>query len=121
MKLGFSLKDYYELNGEDSKFGYVDVGVLFTVPFAAAGSGTLHGGVNFLGLGDATKAFNADSDGDARVQVIASVGIGVHVLTHAAARIARIWRSDQIANGSTRSPDTSAKYPYGVMGGDGPR
>ena len=34
VKLGFSLKDYYELNGEDQKFGYVVGGVLFTVPFA---------------------------------------------------------------------------------------
>ena len=34
VKLGFSLKDYYELSGEDEKFGYVVGGVLFTVPFA---------------------------------------------------------------------------------------
>ena len=41
-------------------FGYVDVGVFFTVPFTRAdqfGSWNIHGGVNFLGLGDTTKAF----------------------------------------------------------------
>ena len=36
IKLGLSLKDYYEhpVTGEDSKFGYIDGGVLITVPFA---------------------------------------------------------------------------------------
>ncbi len=33
VKLGLSLKDYYELSGEDQKFGYLAGGVLFTVPF----------------------------------------------------------------------------------------
>ena len=36
MKLGFSLSDYYEANGEDNGFGYFDVGALFTVPFSSA-------------------------------------------------------------------------------------
>jgi len=77
VKLGFSLKDYYELGGTDNKFGYVDGGALFTVPLTTVptkfGSWNIHGGVNFLGFGDTTKAFN---DGDAG-QVIGSVGIGM--------------------------------------------
>jgi hypothetical protein len=81
VKLGLSLKDYYELAGEDNKFGYVDVGVLFTVPFTSAptkyGLWNFHAGANFLGLGDTTKAFNAP-DGDPKGgQVIVSAGIGM--------------------------------------------
>jgi len=77
VKLGFSLSNYYELGDSDNKFGYVDGGVLFTMPFSTAptkfGTWNIHGGVNFLGLGDTTKFFN---DGDAG-QVIGSVGIGM--------------------------------------------
>jgi len=81
VKVGLSLKDYYELQGEDNKFGYIDLGVLFTVPFTGVpsrfGSWNLHGGVNFLGLGDTTKAFNV-RDGDPEGgQVIVSAGIGM--------------------------------------------
>jgi hypothetical protein len=71
IKLGFSLKDYYELSGEDQKFGYVVGGVLFTVPFAG-GKANFHGGVDIYGLGEATKAANAGDGG----QVIGSVGLG---------------------------------------------
>ena len=77
VKVGLSLKDYYELGGTDNKFGYVDAGVLFTVPFTGVpsqfGAWNLHGGVNFLGFGDTTKAFNKGDGG----QVIGSVGIGL--------------------------------------------
>ena len=83
VKLGLSLKDYYEnpVTGEDEKFGYADVGVLFTIPFTGVpsqfGAWNLHGGVNFLALGNTTKAFNAP-DGDPKGgQVIGSVGIGL--------------------------------------------
>jgi hypothetical protein len=77
IKLGFSLKDYYQhpVTGEDSKFGYIDGGVLITVPFAQKFN--VHGGVNFLGLGDTNAFFNGDSDGDRSGWVIASVGLGV--------------------------------------------
>ena len=54
VKLGLSAKDYYELNGEDHKFGYLDVGVLFTCPFTGMpsrfGTWNVHfGGERFLG------------------------------------------------------------------------
>jgi hypothetical protein len=83
VKLALSLKDYYEhpATGEDSKFGYADVGVLFTIPFTGVpsqfGSWNLHGGVNFLALGDTTKAFNAPKGDPKGGQVIGSVGIGM--------------------------------------------
>ena len=61
----------------DNKFGYVDVGVLFTVPLTGVssqfGTWNLHGGANFLGFGDTTKVFNKGDGG----QVIGSVGIGL--------------------------------------------
>jgi len=77
VKVGLSLKDYYETSGTDNKFGYVDVGVLLTVPFTGIpsnfGSWNVHGGVNVLGFGDTTKSFN---NGDAG-QVVVSGGIGM--------------------------------------------
>jgi hypothetical protein len=72
VKVGLSLKDYYELGGVDNKFGYVVGGALVTVPFAG-GKANVHGGVDFYGLGDTTKAAN---NGDAG-QVIGSIGVGV--------------------------------------------
>jgi len=77
VKLALSLKDYYEhpVTGEDSKFGYIDAGVLVTVPFAQRFN--VHGGVNVLGLGETNAYFNGDADGDRNTWVIASVGLGV--------------------------------------------
>lgn len=78
VKVGLSLKDYYELSGEDQKFGYIQGGVLFTVPLSG-GKWNVHGGVDVFGLGDATGAANADPDtGKSRKGwVIASGGIGI--------------------------------------------
>ncbi len=82
VKVGLSLANYYETSdGKDHKFGYFDIGALFTVPFTTAptkfGTWNLHGGVNVLSLGDGTKQFNV-KDGEAKgSQVIGSVGIGM--------------------------------------------
>jgi len=77
IKLGLSLHDYYELSGDDNPFGYIDGGLLLTVPLSG-GKWNVHGGVDFFGLGDTTAAANAGSDGDPRHGwVIASGGIGV--------------------------------------------
>ena len=77
VKVGLSLKDYYETSDVDNKFGYVDAGLLLTVPFTSIptqyGTWNVHAGVDFLGFGDTTKAFNND---DAS-QVIFSGGIGI--------------------------------------------
>ena len=76
IKVGLSLKDYYEhpITGQDNKFGYIDGGVLVTVPFAEKFN--VHGGVNVLGFGDTTAFFNGDEEGDRSSWVIASVGLG---------------------------------------------
>jgi len=83
VKLGLSLKDYYEMRTsattfEDNKFGYLVGGALVTVPMSG-GKWNIHGGIDFYGLGDTTGAANADpDDGDPRKSwVIASGGIGV--------------------------------------------
>ncbi len=61
VKAGFSLSDYYEdpATGEDSKFGYFQVGGLFTLPFTSPtsryGAWNLHGGVDFYVFGDTTQ------------------------------------------------------------------
>jgi hypothetical protein len=71
------LSDYYESSGEDNKFGYIDGGLLVTIPFTTEatrfGTWNIHGGVNFLGFGDTTKAANNGDGG----QVIGSIGIGM--------------------------------------------
>jgi hypothetical protein len=76
VKVGLSLKDYYEFNGVDKKFGYFDVGGLLTVPLglpARYGAWNFHAGVDYLKLGDLGKAFNDDNGN----KVVALFGIGV--------------------------------------------
>jgi hypothetical protein len=81
VRVGLSLKDYYEVGDVDNKFGYVDAGVLFTMPFTGVpthfGSWNVHGGVNFLNLGETTKGFNAPNGDPKAAQVIISGGIGM--------------------------------------------
>ena len=81
LKVGFSLKDYYELLGRDikyhdSRFGFFEVGGLVTVPFMTGsqfGSWHLHGGASVLLLGDTTQAFNQGRSH----QVVGLAGAGV--------------------------------------------
>ncbi len=77
VKFGFSLNNYYELEGVDNKFGYFDIGGLVTVPISGSsnplGAWNIHGGVDVLAFGDTTKAFNS---GDSS-KVVALIGIGV--------------------------------------------
>jgi hypothetical protein len=77
VKFGFSLNDYYELDGQDHKFGYVDVGALVTVPISSStnkfGAWNIHGGVELYGFGDTTKAFN-NGDG---AKAVVSFGLGI--------------------------------------------
>ena len=81
VKLGLSLNDYYELDAEDHKFGFFDVGGLVSFPLQVAsrfGSWNIHGGGDFLVLGDTTEAFNVNADGEANgTQFIAIFGVGV--------------------------------------------
>jgi hypothetical protein len=60
VKLGMSLKDYYEGASGSDTFGYFDTGLQLSVPAVSGKSGTLeiHGGIDFLFLGDNLKAIN---------------------------------------------------------------
>jgi hypothetical protein len=84
LKLGMSLKDYYEspIDGEDKKFGYFDIGALVTFPLTGIpsqfGSWNIHGGADVLVLGDTTEAFNINKDGETKKnKVVGLFGIGV--------------------------------------------
>jgi hypothetical protein len=75
IKVGFSLSDYYELAGEDNKFGFFSVAAIGTIPLGGqtkAGTWNLHGGVEYQALGTTTQALN----GGESSQVIGSIGIG---------------------------------------------
>jgi len=77
VKVGFSLKDYYEdpLTGKDNKFGFFSVAGIVTLPLGPAtkfGSWNLHGGVEYQALGTTTEYFNGGESN----QVIGSIGLG---------------------------------------------
>ena len=77
VKLGLSVKDYYELNGEDHKFGWFDIGALVTVPLSDAssrfGSWNVHGGADVIVMGDLPESFNEGKSS----KVVGLIGIGV--------------------------------------------
>ena len=62
VKLGLSAHNYYELDGVDNKFGFLDVGGLVTVPLspipASYGAWNVHVGADAFTFGDTTKAVN---------------------------------------------------------------
>lgn len=74
VRLGLSLGDYYEGFGGDERFGFVSVSGVATRRLRATatrfGSWEVHGGVEFLKLGDRNRSF-----GD--TNVIGSVGLGL--------------------------------------------
>jgi hypothetical protein len=74
VKLGLSVGDYYELDGVDQTFGFFSIGAAVTVPFTSAptrfGSWDLHGGIEYLRLGDSNQGFGEN-------QVVGSVGIAL--------------------------------------------
>ena len=75
IKVGFSLSDYYELAGEDNKFGFFSIAGIVTVPLGGTtsfGSWNVHGGVEYQALGTTTEFFNGGESN----QVIGSFGIG---------------------------------------------
>jgi len=75
IKVGLSANDYYELAGEDNKFGYFSIAGIVTVPLGGLsnfGSWNIHGGVEYQKLGTTTEFYN---DGKSN-QVIGSFGIG---------------------------------------------
>lgn len=75
IKIGLSLDDYYELAGVDHPFGFLSLGAAVTVPIgrtSSYGSWNVHGGFEFLSLGDTPEAFNA---GDQQ-KLVGVIGIG---------------------------------------------
>jgi hypothetical protein len=76
VRLGLSVADYYEGANGDERFGFVSVAGLVTVALSASptrfGSWNVHGGVEFVRLGDRNEAILGD-----RSKVIGSVGIGL--------------------------------------------
>jgi hypothetical protein len=75
IKIGLSASNYYELAGEDNKFGFFSIGGLVTVPLGSTtsfGAWNIHGGVEYQKLGTTTEALNG-GEGN---QVIGSFGIG---------------------------------------------
>jgi hypothetical protein len=76
VKVGLSLNDYYEGIAGDETFGFLSVAGVVTVPLTSAptkfGSWNIHGGVEFLMLGDRNEAVFGDSS-----HVIGSIGIGL--------------------------------------------
>ncbi len=69
VKVGLSVRNYYEFGGEDETFGYLSIAGIVTVPLGAHAN--IHGGVEFQTFGDTVKAYNGqDSAG------LASIGLG---------------------------------------------
>lgn len=76
IEAGFSLDDYFEDAGSDESFGYFTAGLAASLPLPfpeGFGDWSLHAGVDFLLLGDATEALNDGDDSE----WIFSVGIGI--------------------------------------------
>ena len=75
VKVGLSLDDYYELEGEDHGFGFFSLAGIVTVPFTSTpsrlGTWNVHGGVEYLRLGDRNASL-----ADGNNQVVGSIGIG---------------------------------------------
>jgi hypothetical protein len=75
IKIGLSLDDYYELAGVDQTFGFLSLAAIGTVPIGRSssyGQWNIHGGVEFLSLGNTPEAFN----GGDQMKLIGSIGIG---------------------------------------------
>jgi hypothetical protein len=82
VKVGLSLKDYYQLGAVDNRFGFFDVGGLLTVPLKGVpnrfGSWNIHGGADVLVFGATTKQLNVNAAGGVKKsQVVGLVGIGL--------------------------------------------
>jgi hypothetical protein len=75
LKVGMSANDYYELAGEDHKFGYFSIAGIVTVPLGGTtsfGAWNIHGGVEYQKIGTTTEFYN---DGESN-QIIGSFGFG---------------------------------------------
>jgi hypothetical protein len=79
LSAGFSLKNYYEANGKDNKFGFFDAGGMLTETFgvpAKFGSWNVHGRVDYLRLGAGTMAIGVGTGTNKNKWVVLG-GIGL--------------------------------------------
>ena len=76
VKLGLSLKDYYEVNGEDNTFGYFQFGGNVSVPISALAAPALeiHGGVDFYCFPENRKVALAGDDELKSVKPVFNIG-----------------------------------------------
>lgn len=76
VKLGMSLKNYYELNGDDQKFGYFDIGALFTFPLSTStsplGAWNVHAGFDTYFFGHFPETVNDNN----QIRWVPYVGVG---------------------------------------------
>jgi hypothetical protein len=76
VRLGLSVSNYYEGANGDERFGFVSVAGVVAVPLSSMssrfGTWNVHGGVEFVSLGDRNEAILG-----ARSKVIGSIGIGL--------------------------------------------
>ena len=87
IKVGLSVGDYYELAGEDNKFGFFSIAGIVTVPLGGTtsyGAWNIHGGVEYQKLGTTTEALQRRVKAN---QVIGSFGFGFSLLEPAPARV----------------------------------
>ena len=74
--VGASLSNYYELNGDDHRFGFLSAGAIVTLPLSGAGSRfgswNVHGGAEIYSFGDTAKSFNQGKSS----KVVATAGLG---------------------------------------------
>jgi len=77
LTFGFSLKDYYTVNGQNQTFGYFSGGPLITMPLkfipSSFGSWALKAGVQFLVLNSNLKTIH----GNDNLAPIGSVGLSL--------------------------------------------
>ena len=76
--VGFGLDDYYQdASGDDEAFGYVNAGVVLSMPLEGVsekyGSWSVHAGLDFLYLGQNAESLN---DGD-EFEILAKAGLSV--------------------------------------------
>jgi hypothetical protein len=80
VKVGLSLKDYYETANGDEQFGFFDLGGLVTVPLSVIpssfGAWNVHGGIDYLRLGNGPVAIGLGTEGK-KNQYIVMGGIGL--------------------------------------------
>jgi hypothetical protein len=73
VKVGLSLGDYYESFEGDEKFGFFSLAGVVTVPFTSAptrlGTWNVHGGAEYLRLGESNRSLGVN-------QLVGSIGIG---------------------------------------------